>query len=102
MRMGSLDVFIRECPTVQSSYAQFINSLIELEGLDSRTKQLIYIGMKIIADDENAIIMHVKMAKKQGAVRDEIKSTVILAISVIGLKAVSKYLEIALNAYDSE
>lgn len=101
-QISSLELFVNEAPEVQKSYAEFINSLIALEGLDAKTKQLIYIGMKIIADDEKAVLMHVKMVKNLGATREEVKSTVLLAVSVIGLKAVSKFMEPVLNAYDED
>ncbi len=67
---------------------------------DNKTKQLIYIGMKIIADDERAVKMHVPMAKNAGATRAEVKSTVLLGLSVIGMKAASKYLPLVLDSFD--
>ena len=50
-----LQTFVDEAPEIQKAYAGFIQSLIEDEGLDNKTKQLIYIGMKMIADDERAV-----------------------------------------------
>ena len=96
-----LQTFVDESPEIQKAYAGFIQSLIEDEGLDKKTKQLIYIGMKMIADDERAVKMHVPMAKAAGATRDEVKGTVLLGLSVIGLKAASKYLPLVLESYDS-
>lgn len=96
-----LQVFVNESPDVQKAYAGFIQSLIELKGLDAKTKQLIYIGMKMVTDDERAVRMHVPMAKNAGATRDEVKATVLLGLSVIGLKAASKFLPIVLECYDS-
>jgi len=95
-----LQTFVEEAPEVQKAYAGFIQSLIAAEGLDQKTKQLIYIGMKMIADDERAVMMHVPMAKNAGATREEVKTTVLLGLSVIGLKAASKYLLLALESYD--
>jgi len=95
-----IQTFIDESPEVQKTYAAFIQSLIELNSLDNKTKQLIYIGMKMIADDENAVKMHVPMARANGASREEIKETVLLGLSVIGLKAASKYLPVVLESYD--
>ncbi len=96
-----LQVFVDESPEVQKAYAGLIQSLIDMEGLDNKTKQLIYIGMKMVSDDERAIKMHVPMAKNAGATREEIKSTVLLGLSVIGLKAASKYLPIVLDSFDN-
>ncbi|MEZ5049729.1 MAG: carboxymuconolactone decarboxylase family protein [Saprospiraceae bacterium] len=52
MTKSTLDIFINEAPEVQKAYANFIQTLISDDGLDIKTKQLIYIGMKMIVDDE--------------------------------------------------
>jgi len=101
MNNNPLQTFVDEAPEVKKAYSDFIHSLIANEGLDNKTKQLIYIGMKMIADDERAVKMHVPMAKNAGATRDEVKTTALLGLSVIGMKAVSKYLPIALESYDN-
>lgn len=95
-----LQAFLEEAPAVQQAYSGFIQSLITAEGMDQKTKQLIYLGMKIVADDELAVKAHVSMAKHAGATRDEIKITALLGISTIGMKAASKYLPRVLEYYD--
>ena len=97
---NTLQTFVEEAPEVQKAYAGFINSLIAMKGLDAKTKQLIYIGMKMIVDDEMAVKMHVPMAKSAGATREDVKSTVMLGLSVIGMKATSKYLPLVLESFD--
>ena len=98
---NSLQTFVEESPEIQKAYAGFIQSLIDDKGLDNKTKQLIYIGMKMISDNERAVKMHVPMAKNAGATREEVKATVLLGLSVIGLKAASKYLPLVLDTYDT-
>ena len=100
MAENTLQLFVEEAPEIQKAYNEFIQSLIADKGLDNKTKQLIYIGMKMISDDERAVKMHVAFAKNAGATRDEVKSTVLLGLSVIGMKAVSKYLPVVLENYD--
>lgn len=100
-KKSGLETFVEEAPEIQKAYAGFIQSLIADDGLDSKTKQLIYIGMKMVSDDEQAVRMHVPMAKQAGAGRDEVKTTVLLGLSVIGMKAASKYLSLALDCYDN-
>ena len=95
-----LQKFVEEAPKIQKAYAGLIQALIDDEGLDPKTKQLIYIGMKMVADDARAVSMHVPMAKKAGATREEVKTTILLGLSVIGLKAASKYLPLALAHFD--
>lgn len=99
---NTLELFTQESPDIQKSYAAFIQSLIAAPGLDAKTKQLIYIAMKMVVDDERAVQMHVSMAKNIGASRDEVKTTVLLGLSVIGMKAASKYLPLVLEAYDEK
>lgn len=98
--MNTLQTFQKEAHEVQQAYAAVINSLIGLKNLDSKTKQLIYIAMKIVTDDEIAVLHHVPIAKVAGATREEIKETVLLSLTVIGLRGISKFLDSCLAAYD--
>ncbi len=96
-----LEIFKQEAPEVQEAYASVINSLIASKGLDAKTKQLVYIGMKVVADDKNAVRFHVPMSKASGASRDEIKEVILLSLTVNGLKSISTYLGEALETYDN-
>jgi len=100
-RKNSLETFQAEAPEVQNAYARVIDSLIALKSLDQKTKHLIYIGMKIVTDDKNAVFYHVPLAKNSGATRDEIKETIILSLTVTGLKNISNFLVKALEIYDN-
>lgn len=102
MTNNPLTIFKNEAPEIQKSYDALIQSLINDEGLDNKTKQLIYIAMKMVVNDELAVRMHVPMAKMMGATREEIKTTVLLGLTVIGLQAASKYLPLVLDTYDSD
>jgi len=96
-----LEIFKEEAPEVQKAYAGVINTLIVSNGLDAKTKQLVYIGMKVVSDDKNAVLYHVPMAKSAGATREEIKDTILLSLTVNGLKGISNYLPQALKLYDN-
>jgi len=99
--ISPLEVFQKEYPELQQAYAIVINTLMKSEVLDSKTKQLIYIAIKVVTDDENAIKYHIPMAKTAGATRDEIKEVIALSITVNGLKGISKFLPEALEIYDN-
>lgn len=101
MEKNPLLIFEKEAPEVASAYNQLIMSLIKMQGLDAKTKQLLYIGMKIVTGDFIAVKFHVPMAKKAGASRDEIKETVLLTLTVAGLKGISHSLNEVLEIYDS-
>ena len=95
-----LEAFQKECPQLQQAYAGVINTLIQSNVLDAKTKQLIYIAMKVVTNDKNAVKYHVPMAKASGATREEIKEVIALTITVNGLKGISSFLPQALELYD--
>jgi alkylhydroperoxidase/carboxymuconolactone decarboxylase family protein YurZ len=95
-----LEVFKKEAPEIQEAYAGVINAMIASNGLDAKTKQLIYIAMKVVTDDKNAVKYHIPMAKSLGATRDEIKDVILLSLTVVGLKGISNFLPDALELFD--
>ena len=95
------EVFQKEAPEVFAGFNGLIKSLVESKGLDPKTKQLIYIGMKACQGDETAIFFHVPMAKQAGASRDEIKETILLTLTICGLKGINTCLVKALEIYDN-
>lgn len=98
--MNPLEVFQKEAPEVAKAFDGLIEALKSTKGLDGKTKQLIYIGIKSALNDTTAVYYHVPMAKKLGATRDEIKDTILITLSVCGLRAVADSLPLALDVYD--
>lgn len=98
--MNPLEVFQNEAPEVASAFNGLIEALKNTTGLDAKTKQLVYIGIKSALGDTTAIYYHVPMAKKLGATRDEIKDTILITLTVCGLKGVASCLPTALETYD--
>jgi len=99
---STLDTFQTEAPEVAKAFDGLIEALKSTTGLDAKTKQLVYIGIKSSTGDSNAVFFHVKMAKKLGATRDEIKDTILITLTVCGIKGVSSCLQTALDAYDND
>jgi alkylhydroperoxidase/carboxymuconolactone decarboxylase family protein YurZ len=56
--------------------------------------------MKIVTDDVGAALAHVMFAKKMGASHEEIRETLLLTLTVVGLKGVNTALVPLLEAYD--
>ena len=83
--MNPLEVFQQEAPEVAGAFNGLIEALKNTTGLDAKTKQLVYIGIKASLGDTTAIYYHVPMAKKLGATRDEIRDTIVITLSVCGL-----------------
>ena len=96
-----METFYREAPAVSKAFDGLIEALKDTKGLDGKTKQLIYIGIKAALGDTTAILFHVPMAKKAGASREEIKDTILITLTVCGLKGVAACLPSALEAYDN-
>ena len=100
MNANPMEVFSKEAPEVAAAFNGLIQSLVASKGIDQKTKQLIYIGIKSSMGDTTAIFYHVPMAKKLGATREEVKDTILITLSVCGLKGVATCLPTALDIYD--
>lgn len=98
--MNPLDIFQKEAPEVAKAFDGLIDALKDTTGLDAKTKQLVYIGIKATMGDTTAIYYHVQMAKKLGATREEIRDTILITLTVCGLKGVASCLPTALEVYD--
>lgn len=98
--MNPLDTFQKEAPEVAKAFDGLIDALKNTDGLDAKTKQLVYIGIKASMGDTTAIFYHVAMAKKLGATRSEIRDTILITLTVCGLKGVASCLPTALDVYD--
>ena len=95
-----LDVFHKEAPEVSRAFDGLIESLKTLKGLDSKTKQLVYIALQTYIGNSTAIYYHVPMAKQAGASREEIRDAILITLTVCGLKGVASCLPLALDVYD--
>jgi AhpD family alkylhydroperoxidase len=93
-------VFQSESPEVAGAFNKLIEAIAKPSALDGKTKQLLYIAMKIVTDDVGAALAHVSYAKKAGASKEEIRETVLLTLTVVGLKGVNTALVPLLEAYD--
>ena len=96
-----MEVFQNEAPEVAAAFNNLIGALASTGGLDAKTRQLIYIGMKASQGDTGAVIAHTPMAKQAGATREELKNTILLTLTVSGIKGVVTCLPGALSAYDN-
>ncbi|MES2265112.1 MAG: carboxymuconolactone decarboxylase family protein [Bacteroidota bacterium] len=95
-----LEVFQKEAPEVSAAFDQLVGALKNTNGLDAKTKQLIYIAIKAAHSDATAIYYHVAMAKQLGATRDEIKDAILITLTTCGLAGVASCLPVALRVYD--
>jgi alkylhydroperoxidase/carboxymuconolactone decarboxylase family protein YurZ len=100
MDKSGYQIFQEESPEIAAAFNNLIATLAKPSALDAKTKNLLYIAMKIVANDEGAALAHVSFAKKLGATREEIRETVLLTLTVVGLKGINTTLALALEIYD--
>jgi alkylhydroperoxidase/carboxymuconolactone decarboxylase family protein YurZ len=93
-------VFQNEAPQVSAAFDGVIAAICAMDGLDAKTRQLIYIGIKASQGDDRAVMAHVPMAKAAGARREEIRDTILLTLTVSDVKGVFSCLSCALDTYD--
>jgi alkylhydroperoxidase/carboxymuconolactone decarboxylase family protein YurZ len=88
MNENPMDVFQKEAPEVAAAFNGLIMSLVASKGIDSKTKQLIYIAMKASMGDSMAVRAHVPMAKAAGATKAEVIDAILMTLTVSGIRGV--------------
>lgn len=69
--------------------------------LDKKNKELAYISVLAAVRLESGLPFHVKMAKSNGATREEIISSILVGLPAVG-NTVIQSLPIAIEAFDSK
>lgn len=95
-----MEFFKTEAPEAAHAFNELIHALSSGKGLDAKTRQLIYIGMKAMQGDTGAVVAHTPMAKLAGATREELKDTILLTLTTAGIKGAISCLPAALETYD--
>lgn len=93
-------VFRNEAPQAAEAFDGLIQAVCATGGLDAKTRQLIYIGIKASQGDAAAVAAHVPMARQAGATKEEIRGAVVLTLTVCGVTGVMRCLAPALEAFD--
>lgn len=100
MNESFFEVMGKEAPQATKAFFDLIGALQSGGGLDAKTFQLIYIGIKATQGQVGSVSAHVGMAKAAGATREEIRDTIMLSLMVCGIDGVASCLIPALEAYD--
>lgn len=100
MQSNPMEVFLKEAPDVAKAFDGLIKSLVATEGLDQKTKQLIYIALKASSGDQMAVKFHVPMAKAAGATKEEVVDAILLTLTVSGLRGVVSCLPDAVQQFE--
>lgn len=93
-------VLQKESPQVSEAFSNLIGAVSSAGGLDAKTRQLIFIGIKASQGDALAVAAHVPMARNGGASREEILGTILMTLTVSGVSGITNCLVPALEAYE--
>ena len=97
----AFECFAKEAPEANAAWMEAVQKLDKASKLDKKTEELAYIAVLTAVRLESGLPFHVKMAKKLGATREEIVSTILVGLPAVG-NIVTAALPIALEAYDEE
>lgn len=100
MNNNPFAVLREEAPQAAQAYSDLIAAVCASGGLDDKTRQLIYIGIKASQGDAGAVAAHVPMAKQAGASREELLGALLMTLTVSGVTGITHCLVPALEAYD--
>jgi AhpD family alkylhydroperoxidase len=86
-------------PDVMKAFSDMARAATAPKALDTKTKELVALGIAVATRCDPCISFHVESARKHGATRDEIMETVGMAI-YMGAGPSVMYAAQALEAYD--
>ena len=95
----AFELFASEAPETQKAWMEAVQKLDNASALDSKTEELAYLAVMAAVRLESGIPFHTKMAKKKGATRDEIISSILVGLPAVG-NVVIQALPVALEAFD--
>jgi len=96
---SSFEAFSKEAPESHKAWMEAVQKLDKASALDNKTEELAYIAVLAAVRLESGLSFHVKMAKANGATREEIISSILVGLPAVG-NAVVQSLPIALTAFD--
>ena len=102
MKQNPYEIFQKECPEVAARFNDLIEAQKSLEGIDTKTKQLINIAIQTANRNPRGVQMHAMMAKNEGATRKEIVGAVVLNLHHSGFASVIECLPAAIDGFEGK
>jgi len=102
MEKNPYEVFQKECPEVAARFNDLIEAQKSLEGLNTKTKQLINIAIQTANRNVKGVQMHAMMAKNEGATREEVVGAVVLNLHHSGFASVLECLPAAIDGFEGK
>jgi AhpD family alkylhydroperoxidase len=100
METNPYELFQKEFPEIATRFNELVEAQKSLEGLDSKTKQLINIAIQTANKNPAGVKLHAFMAKNEGATRKEITGAVVLNLHHSGLSSVLNCLPAAVEGFE--
>jgi len=94
------DLFPEEAPAISKAFGDLMGSSKSTGGLDEKTFELVFIGIKASCCSVQAAAAHAGFAKKAGATREEVRGAVLVSLLTSGIDGASQCLAAVLDAYD--
>jgi AhpD family alkylhydroperoxidase len=102
METNLYELFQKEFPEIADRFNELVEAQKTLEGLDSKTKQLINIAIQTANNNPTGVKLHAFMAKNEGATREEITGAVVLNLHHSGLSSVLNCLPAAIEGFEGK
>jgi AhpD family alkylhydroperoxidase len=96
---GGLRTLRSGTPDVMKAFSGIAQAALTPKALDTKTKELVALGIAVAVRCDDCIAFHVKAAIEQGATRDEVNDVLGMAIYMGGGPSVM-YANHVLEAYD--
>ncbi len=99
MAKNTMELFNEEAPEVAAAFNNLIMAVVKRPALDAKTKQLIYIAMKVAMGDDTAVNAHIPLARAAGASREEVIDAILMTVTVSGIRGVAHSLPDAVEQF---
>lgn len=97
----AFQAFSKEAPGVERAWMEMVQKLDRESALDKKTEELAYLAVMAAVRLDSGLPFHVKLAKSNGATREEIISSILVGLPAVGNRVIQA-LPIALEAFDEE
>ena len=95
------EILTEETPSINKAFFDMVAALEKDGGLDAKTFQLVYIGIRAAGGEAGSVAAHTVYAKKAGATREEVRGAVLISMMTSGVAGIASCLAAALDAYDN-
>ena len=92
--MASMGELGKNDPETMKHFGAFMASSVKDGALDTKTKELMSLGMSMVSRCKYCISLHVKNAVDAGATKEEILETCVLAVLMGGGPAMAQTVEV--------